>query len=79
MRMMKNSLWYASYAETGHKEIDWLKEYILLPLSVAILIRCAGNIEFSLLTVLFVIVGIAIMMMNLKIAHILMHRFNGTR
>ena len=187
--MMKNSLWYASYAETEHKEIDWLKEYILLlpiififhdmeeivgferfftknpdlfdrypkimkaykgfktdgfalavyeefipffgislwayffpgkilyalwyalmlsltghfiihigqslyirkyipslitsiiclPVSAVILIRCVGNIEFSITTVLFIFVGIAIMILNLKIAHMLMHRFNRMR
>ena len=87
------SLWYSLMLSlTGHFVIHigqslYIRKYIpslitsiiCLPLSVAILIRCAGDIEFSLMTVLFIIIGVAIMMMNLKIAHMLMHRFNRTR
>ena len=87
------SLWYSLMLPlAGHFVIHigqslYIRKYIpslitsiiCLPLSVAILIRCAGDIEFSLMTVLFIIIGVAIMMMNLKIAHMLMHRFNRTR
>ena len=87
------SLWYSLMLSlTGHFVIHigqslYIRKYIpslitsiiCLPLSVAILIRCAGDIEFSLMTVLLIIIGAAIMMMNLKIAHMLMHRFNRTR
>ena len=87
------SLWYSLMLSlTGHFVIHigqslYIRKYIpslitsiiCLPLSVAILIRCVGDIEFSLMTVLFIVVGVAIMMMNLKIAHMLMHRFNRTR
>jgi hypothetical protein len=47
--------------------------------SVLILVRCAVDIDFSLRTVSFIILGVAIMILNLKIAHMLMHRFNRTR
>ena len=87
------SLWYSLMLSlTGHFVIHigqslYIRKYIpslitsiiCLPLSVAILIRCLGDIEFSLMTVMFIVVGVAIMMMNLKIAHMLMHRFNRTR
>ena len=87
------SLWYSLMLSlTGHFVIHigqslYIRKYIpslitsiiCLTLSLAILIRCAGDIEFSLMTVLFIIIGVAIMMMNLKIAHTLMHRFNRTR
>ena len=87
------ALWYALMLSlTGHFIIHigqslYIRKYIpslitsiiCLPVSAVILIRCAGNIEFSITTVLFIFAGIAIMILNLKIAHMLMHRFNRMR
>ena len=87
------ALWYALMLSlTGHFVIHigqslYIRKYIpslitsiiCLPVSVVILIRCAGDIDFSLRTVLFIFLGVAIMILNLKIAHMLMHRFNRAR
>ncbi len=48
---------------------------ICLPVSVIILIRCSRYIDFSLTTVVLIITVILLMMVNLKFAHWLMHRF----
>ena len=74
------TLWYAlMLALTGHFIIHigqslYIKKYIpslitsiiCLPVSIVILIKCAGYIEFSLTTIICIVVGIAIMMLNLK-------------
>ena len=48
---------------------------ICLPVSVIILIRCSQYIVFSLTTFVLIVTVILLMMVNLKFAHWLMHRF----
>lgn len=49
---------------------------ICLPMSMAILIKCADYITFDLKTSLLILLGIVFMLLNLKIAHMIMNRFN---
>ena len=53
-----------------------LTSIICLPVSVIILFRCIPHMEFDLLTVVCIVLGVALMMANLKFAHTLMHWFN---
>ena len=48
---------------------------ICLPVSVIILIRCSQYIVFGLTTFVLIVTVILLMMVNLKFAHWLMHRF----
>ena len=48
---------------------------ICLPISVIILIRSIPYIEFDTVTIICIILGIALMMINLKLAHMLMRWF----
>lgn len=50
---------------------------ICLPASIFILVKCFSKIEFTLLTALIILVTIPLMMINLKIAHQLMFKFNS--
>ncbi len=49
---------------------------ICLPVSIVILVRCADYITFDVKTDLCILIGIVVMAMNLKLAHMLMHWFN---
>ena len=49
---------------------------ICLPFGVIILCKCAEFIVFDVMTVLLIAVGIIFMVVNLFIAHIIMHRYN---
>ena len=62
--------------------MDWkyipslVTSVICLPVSIVILVRCAGYITFDVKTDLCIFIGIVVMAMNLKLAHMLMHWFN---
>lgn len=84
------ALWFGLFLSlTAHFFIHigqtiYLKKYIpsfatsiiCLPVSILILIKCAAYISFDLKSVLIMAAGIIIMIVNLKIAHIFMHRVN---
>ena len=87
------ALWYAlMLALTGHFVVHicqslYIRKYIpslitsiiCLPISIVVLVKCFGYLEFDPLTVVCIIAGIAFMILNLRFAHILMHRFNAKR
>ena len=50
---------------------------VCLPISVIILIKCSEYLVFSLQTVLILAGSIALMMVNLRFAHWLMHKFGN--
>ncbi len=50
---------------------------VCLPISVIILIKCSEYLVFSLQTVLILAGSIVLMMVNLRFAHWLMHRFGN--
>ncbi len=50
---------------------------ICLPVSVIILINCSRHMIFGAVTIILIAVCIILMMVNLKFAHWLMHRFGG--
>ena len=64
------------------RPMDWkyipslVTSVICLPVSIVILVRCAGYITFDVKTDLCILIGIVVMAMNLKLAHMLMHWFN---
>ncbi len=84
------SLWFGVFlALTGHFPIHIfhviiLRKYIpslitsliCLPLSTVILIKCIHFISFGFVTVIIVILGVLLMIANLRIAHVLMHIVN---
>ena len=49
---------------------------ICLPFGVIILYKCAEFIVFDVMTLILIVVGIIFMVVNLFIAHIIMHRYN---
>ena len=84
------ALWFGLFISlTAHFFIHigqtiFLKKYIpslvtsiiCLPVSILILIKCTAYISFDLVSILTMVTGIIFMIVNLKIAHILMHRVN---
>lgn len=84
------ALWFGLFISlTAHFFIHigqaiYLKKYIPsfatsvigLPVSILILIKCTAYISFDLVSILIMATGIIFMIVNLKIAHILMHRVN---
>lgn len=48
---------------------------ICLPPSIVILIKCINSIEFDLMTIILMAAGIVGMIINLKFAHCLMHKY----
>ena len=56
---------------------SFITSLICLPVSVIVLIRAGEFISFDALSVVLMIVGALIMIINLKIAHLVMHRVNG--
>ncbi|MBQ8950557.1 MAG: HXXEE domain-containing protein [Eubacterium sp.] len=81
------ALWFGLFISlTAHFFIHigqtiYLKKYIPsfatsvigLPVSILILIKCTAYISFDLVSILIMAAGIIFMIVNLKIAHILMH------
>ena len=82
-----NALWYGLMISlTAHFLIHigqsiYIRKYIpslitsiiCLPISLIILVKCMDYIEFDFSTILCIIVGIIGMVVNLKLAHMLMH------
>ena len=56
---------------------NFITSLICLPVSVVVLIRAGEFISFDALSVVLMIVGALIMIINLKIAHLVMHKVNG--
>lgn len=60
-----------------HKYIpSFITSIICLPLSIVIIIRSIHFISFDNVSVLFVILGVLLMIVNLRIAHMIMHAVN---
>ena len=55
---------------------SFITSIICLPISILILIKCAAFVNFDILTVTFIIVGILLMIANLRLAHMLSHFVN---
>ena len=84
------ALWFGIFLSlAGHFIVHightiYLKKYIpsfatsviCLPLSVGILLRCAGSMTFDVITITIIVASILLMMANLKLAHALMHIVN---
>ena len=82
-----NALWYGLMISlTAHFLIHigqsiYIRKYIpslitsiiCIPVSLVILVKCMDYIEFDFPTILFIIAGIIGMIINLKLAHMLMH------
>ena len=82
-----NALWYGLMISlTAHFLIHigqsiYIRKYIpslitsiiCLPVSLVILVKCMDYIEFDFPTILFIIAAIIGMIINLKLAHMLMH------
>ena len=56
---------------------SFITSLICLPVSVVVLIRAGEFISFDVLSVVMIFAGIVIMMINLKLAHLVMHKVNG--
>ena len=56
---------------------SFITSLICLPVSVVVLIRAGQFISFDVLSVVLIFAGIVIMMINLKLAHLVMHKVNG--
>ena len=82
-----NALWYGLLISlTAHFLIHigqsiYIRKYIpslitsiiCIPVSLVILVKCMDYIEFDFPTLLFIIAGIIGMIINLKLAHMLLH------
>ena len=55
---------------------SFITSLICLPVSVIVLIRAGQFIDFNVLSVILIAAGIILMVINLKIAHLVMHRVN---
>lgn len=55
---------------------SFITSLICLPVSIIVLIKSSQFIGFNALIVLLMIAGITLMMINLKIAHVVMHKVN---
>ena len=56
---------------------SFITSLICLPVSVVVLIKSSQFISFDVLSVVLMSVGVVIMIINLKIAHVVMHKANG--
>ena len=56
---------------------SFITSLICLPVSVVVLIRAGQFISFDVFSVVLIFAGIVIMMINLKLAHLVMHKVNG--
>ena len=55
---------------------SFITSLICLPVSLIVLIRSGQFISFDVLSVVLIIVGVVIMIINLKLAHLVMHKVN---
>ena len=56
---------------------SFITSLICLPVSVVVLIKSGQYISFDVLSVVLMFAGIVMMMVNLKLAHMVMHKVNG--
>lgn len=56
---------------------SFITSLICLPVSVIVLIRAGEFIDFNVLSVILIAAGIILMVINLKIAHLVMHKVKG--